>query len=75
MTYRASGLNLVVNAIVLWNPENPGRMMLQGTLNSRKYKRKEVEDPENSGTMVSQGALNKRKYDRKEMAALRTRGK
>ncbi len=49
------------------DPENPGKMVSQSTLNKRKYKRKEVPDPENPGKMTSQGALNNRKHNRKEV--------
>ncbi len=49
------------------DPDNPGKMVSQSTLNKRKYSRKAVADPDNPGEMISQGALNRRKYNRKEV--------
>ncbi len=50
------------------DPENPGKMVSQRTLDKREYSRKEVPDPDNPGKMMSQSAQQSRKYDRKAVA-------
>ncbi len=57
------------------DPENPGKMVSQRTLDKREYNRKAVADPENPGKMMSQSAQQSRKYDRKEMADPENPGK
>lgn len=42
------------------DPENPGKLAYQNTLNKRRYDRKLVADPGKPGLMVSKNALSKR---------------
>lgn len=57
------------------DPENPGKMISQHSLNQRAYNREQLPDPERPGKTASRNALLKRKSDRQRVPDPKDLGK